>query len=140
MIDNNQGILIKFIVWIIFSLVFHSYIFLLLLVSFLSCHFWVKFCLEITVCLLIAIFTFCTKNSSISKFSVLIMTCSKTGTQFFELHDLLFRFCIVSLALEKSVWVVVCLYWMLWITKYTALLNSNKRKTARHLFIDYKDL
>ena len=55
------------------------------------------------------------------------------------LNYMICYFAFVSLVLpfEKRVWVVVSLYWMLWITKYTALLHSNKRKivmTSFHRF------
>ena len=125
----------KYNLRIFFSQVFHG----CLLVFFFSpaifeSNFVLKSNKPLIVCFSISIFPFSRKNNSISKFSVLIMTFSKTGKHFFQLRDLLFRFCIFSLAFEKTFWAVVSLYWMLWITKCTALLHSNERKNVMTFF------
>ena len=128
--------MLKYNLCIFFSQVFHSYILFLLLGVFLSpvifeSNFVLKSNKPLSVCFLIAIFPVSRIFPClISKFSVLIMTCSKTGKQIFELHGCLFYFCFFSLSFKKPVWVVVNLYWMLLITKYAALLHSKKRKVV----------
>ena len=86
------------------------------------------------VCFLIAIFGFCRKKQVNFNVFGTNNDLFKEGKQFFELRDLLFCFCIFSLPFEKTVWVVVSVYWMLWITKYTALPHSNKSKIVMTIF------
>ena len=48
---------------------------------------------------------------------MLIMACSNTGKQLFELQDLPFYFCIFILSLERTFWAVISLFWMPWINE-----------------------
>ena len=143
MINKNQGIcssttFVYFLLKFLIATYFCYYFFF-----FLSCHFWVKFFLKIeqtTYCLFFDYDIFSRKNSSISKFSVPIITCPETGKQFFELDYFLFRFCIFSLPFKKPSG--------LWLTFFESygLLNTLhyftqiKEELSWQFFIDYKDL
>ena len=126
--------MLKYNLCIFFSQVFHSYILFLLLGVFLSpvifeSNFVLKSNKPLSVCFLIAIFPVSRIFPClISKFSVLIMTCLKTGKQIFELHGCLFYFCFFSLSFKKPVWVVLTFIECCWLLNTLHYFTQIKEK------------
>ena len=92
------------------------------------------------VCLADWDFFFSRESSSNLKPSLLIMKCLISAKQLFELHNLLFLPLFIGDSFENVFWVVVSLYRMLCIKKYTALLYSNKEKLSKFFFIYFNEI